>query len=62
MTTDPKLSPFRTAIAELDRRLDAGDTPTEDEVWALLAFRRDDNVRLEISRLLHRVRATQPLR
>jgi hypothetical protein len=47
---------FKQAVASLDRRLDAGDAVAEDDVWALLEFQSDHLVRIEISRLLTRVR------
>jgi hypothetical protein len=50
---------FRQAVADLDRRLDAGERLTESDVWSLLAFCKTELVRLQISRLLGRVRAVR---
>jgi len=52
------LSTFRQAVAELDRRFDAGETVSELDVWGLLQFSGRALVRLELSRLLARARAT----
>jgi hypothetical protein len=52
-------TPFQQAVAALDRRLDDREPLSECDVWSLLAFSKTELVRLQVSRLLGRIRRAE---